>query len=369
MKNRRQFIFDICAAALALKFPTSVFANSAFTERSLPQTLRRIAFGSCDKAWKPQDIWANIADSDPDLFLFLGDTVYANKEEIKTSGVTQALDKAYVDLTKIKEFKQFREQIPILATWDDHDYGPRESGVEFAEKEATRKLFLDFWHVPENDIRRTQAGGIYAAYEYGPIAKRIQVILLDTRYGRTPLIELSGHEREQVMQSDFGPYLPNTDPSARMLHETQWAWLEEQLQCPADLRLICTSVPFAAGFRGWESWANFPLERDRLIRLIEKTKANGVVFLSGDMHYGDISCERENVPYPLWDVTSSGLTHFWPTPGPNSNRMYADTVHERNFGLLHLRWDLKEPLIVLEIRGEKGQLKLQHTLRINSLRH
>ena len=105
----------------------------------------------------------------------------------------------------------------------------------------------------------------------------------------------------------------------------------------------------------------------RFIRLIEKTGANGVVFLSGDIHYGDLSRETQDVPYPIWDLTSSGLTHFWPTPGPNVNRAYAQTVHARNFGLVHIRWNIDNPLIVLEIRGVDEKIRLQHTLQLKAL--
>lgn len=50
-----------------------------------------------------------------------------------------------------------RETVPHLAVWDDHDYG---DGVEFAHKVMAKELFLDFWKVPANDIRRAR-GGIY----------------------------------------------------------------------------------------------------------------------------------------------------------------------------------------------------------------
>ena len=36
-----------------------------------------------------------------------------------------------------------------------------------------------------------------------------------------------------------------------------------------------------------------------------------MICLSGDTHYGEISRLDDNVPYPLWDITSSGLTEVW----------------------------------------------------------
>ena len=366
MKNRRKFLISSLAAGIGLNFPRIAF-NATEPVSVQANTLQRIAFGSCCKSWKPQDIWADLIQVRPDLFLFIGDVVYADEKVTGESGIIHALAKAYSHFSAVKEFQRFRERIPILATWDDHDYGPRESGADFGQKAASRKLFLDFWRVPTTDPRRNQPGGIYAVREYGPPGRRVQIILLDTRFGRTPLIELPEEEFERVRISGFGPYQSNKDPKARLLHDAQWTWLEKQLRRPAQLRLICSSIPFAAGFRGWESWANFPLERLRFIRLIEKTGANGVVFLSGDIHYGDLSRETQDVPYPIWDLTSSGLTHFWPAPGPNANRAYPQTVHARNFGLVHIRWNIDNPLIVLEIRGVDQKIRLQHTLQLNAL--
>ena len=38
-----------------------------------------------------------------------------------------------------------------------------------------------------------------------------------------------------------------------------------------------------------DEWSNFPRERQRLFDLIETTKANGVILLSGNVHFTEIS--------------------------------------------------------------------------------
>ncbi|MFX7969089.1 alkaline phosphatase D family protein, partial [Acinetobacter baumannii] len=86
-----------------------------------------------------------------------------------------------------------------------------------------------------------------------------------------------------------GWYVPNLDPAATLLGETQWAWLAERLAEPADVRLLCSSVQLAAEGTGWEGGSNFPLERQRLVDLIREKRAEGVVVISGDMHYADLS--------------------------------------------------------------------------------
>ena len=126
------------------------------------------------------------------MFLFLGDVVYTDAKAEEKSGTVQPLSEAYREFAATKEFQMFRARIPVLATWDDHDYGLREGGSEFGLKDSARDLFLDFWHVPDSDPRRNQVGGIYTSYEYGPLGRRTQIILLDTRFSRSPLLRHSG---------------------------------------------------------------------------------------------------------------------------------------------------------------------------------
>ena len=54
------------------------------------------------------------------------------------------------------------------------------------------------------------------------------------------------------------------------------------------------------------AWANFTYERERFLKLITKTKANGVVFISGDLHYAEMSrLERKDLGlYPVYALTS-----------------------------------------------------------------
>jgi len=64
-----------------------------------------------------------------------------------------------------------------------------------------------------------------------------------------------------------------------MLGEAQWRWLEEQLRVPAQVRIIGAGIQVVADEHGSETWGNFPRERQRLFRLIRKTKATGVVIM------------------------------------------------------------------------------------------
>lgn len=85
-------------------------------------------------------------------------------------------------------------------------------------------------------------------------------------------------------------YLPDTDPesSETILGEEQWAWLEEQFSQPATVRVVVASFQLAVVGHGFERWGLLPAELQRFYDLIESTRANGVVILSGDRHIGAI---------------------------------------------------------------------------------
>jgi len=115
---------------------------------------------------------------------------------------------------------------------------------------------------------------------------------------------------------------------------------------PADARIIASSNQFSHAYNGWESWTKSPTKRQRMTDLIKSTKANGVIFLSGDVHWGEIS--RLEVPglYPIYDLTSSGITQTWDVIEPNDNRL-GKAIPQNNIGVVDLTFT-----------GDDGQAKL-----------
>ena len=172
MFNRRTLAQLMAAAALA---PASVAAQGH-------PPLSRIAFGSCADQAKPQPIWDAILAYRPELFIFAGDNVYGdfNSEDAAN------LKRAYETAEGIAGYNRLRETIAHLAVWDDHDYGINDGGGDFPHKAVAKELFLKFWKVPATDIRRTR-DGIYDSSIIGPPGMRVQIILLDLRWFRSPL--------------------------------------------------------------------------------------------------------------------------------------------------------------------------------------
>ena len=335
---------------------------------ALGRTLTRIAFGSCADAGRSQPIWDAILARQFDLFVFLGDNIYGDTRDMAV------LRAKYAQLAAQPGFARLRAETPVVAIWDDHDFGEDDAGGDYPLKDESRRIFLDFWDEPAGSPRRDR-DGVYASYVFGPPGKRVQVILPDLRYNRTPLtkLDLGGAAYETWAKARLaaglevpGPYARNPDPKATLLGERQWQWLERQLEVPAEVRLFGSSLQVLADFTGWEAWVGFARDHQRLIDLIRRTNANGVVFLSGDTHYAELSKLDVNVPYTLWNLTSGGLTEEWPIPTPNANRV-SEVLPEANFGFIEIDWQGPSTHLTLGIVDAAGKTRMSWDIALASL--
>ncbi len=330
---------------------------SAFCQFCGAEELTRIAFGSCSHQDKPQPIWNEVLASDPELFIFLGDNIYGDSDD------PNVLSSKYQKLYQQAGIQTLMATTEVIATWDDHDYGRNDAGKEYPSKEASRQVMLDFWGEPEGTARRLRDSGIYTSYVYGEQGKRVQVILLDLRWNRTELIEVKDPARRNARTAaNQGPYDAALNANAEMLGEQQWLWFEEQLKVDADLRLIGSSIQLLAEFTGWETWANFPKDRQRFFELIERYQQEPIVILSGDVHWSEFSRIDETANgWPLLEITSSGLTEEWKAISPNRHRV-GEAFAVANFGLLEIDWSGAMPSIEVIIRDAAGIDLIRQTL-------
>lgn len=316
-----------------------------------------VVFGSCSKHVE-HPMLDQVLARPMDLFLYMGDNIYADTTDM-------AVMRRKYDALKASRFhRELLSRAPVLATWDDHDFGGNDVGVEYPMKRESQKEFLDWLEVPPGDPRRGREG-VYFAAIHGAPGRRLQVILLDTRYFRSPM-----RRAEKGQETPAGPYLPTDDPAATVLGAAQWAWFEEELRRPAELRLVVSSIQFAAGACGAEGWSNFPREQRRFLDLVAKTRAEGVLILSGDRHWSELSRIDGPLGYPIWDLTASALTqpHLRGTPSPNPNRVLPATFHAPNAGSLGIEWGLPDPRLTLRIFDAAGTIRLEQVLLLSSLR-
>lgn len=348
------FLFFSCVRAQYPDLPFCGVVNQGLELVSVS----KIGFGSCADQNAPYPVLEKMKELNPDVFCWLGDNIYGDSHSLKV------LREKYTKLGCHEEFRKLNETAYFLAVWDDHDFGKNDGGKFYPKKKASKELFLEFWN--EQDFARHEHKGIYHSKTVGLEGQRVQFIMLDTRTFRDPLrLNVGGH-LFKIKKKWKNDYIPIQRKSSTFLGKEQWAWLEKTLQEPADVRIVMSSNQFGISYNGYEAWANMPRQQEKFIELIKKTKANGVVFISGDVHWAEISKIEVENGYPLYDVTSSGITQEWSHIEPNDNRV-GDAFPANNAGLIEIDWNQTEPIIHFKIIDVTGTEVLTHQVRLSEL--
>lgn len=320
-------------------------------------SLFRITFGSCSDQNKDLSIFDQIQSHDPNLFIYLGDNIYGDTRNMFT------LRCKYRKLQSNAYFQRLREKTAVIGTWDDHDYGEDDAGRHYPFKQASKRIFLRFFKEPMESERRKHAG-IYTTYRYEVAGKTIQIILLDTRTFRDNLLPYSGFLKNDTNYRYDLEYDPYSTPDSTLLGKEQWDWLKVVLSEKADIRIIGSSTQFATQYNGYEAWANFPHEQEKMYQLIRETNANGVIFLSGDVHYAELCKVNDQISYPFYDLTCSGLTEKWRFSTPNVYRV-GQAVMENHFGIVDIRPN--QATITLEVWDKTNVCRLKQIIPFEEL--
>lgn len=396
-----------------------------------PERLTRLAFGSCSKQLQPQPLWTPIAAFDPQVWLWAGDAVYkeGGGENLHDAFASQLLQPGYAEL--------LRRGVKVIGTWDDHDYGRNDAGRWLPSKHEAKDLFLDFLQhdqpppSPASELRRRQRPGVYSSHTFGTPPEQVKVILLDTRFSRdSHIIPSVGGMRfplSPLVAASVRGFCAHcsigADFEGDVLGSEQWDWLDSQLaESMAAVHIIVSSIQVQTSNPLVESWGHFPASRARLINLLNRHRPAGLLLISGDVHFAEISgsvmneqqykMERDHedrqgeeakaAPIPtaasLLEVTSSGMTHTCATAAygavctPIIRRFSDHRTHPEayftglNWGSLEIEWPSAEehgqgrerdtkaqaewPRVVVSIRDFQGQVQLQelvHPGRASSL--
>jgi alkaline phosphatase D len=304
-----------------------------------PTRLDRLAFGSCNKQDAGQQHWKTILDAKPQLFLWLGDCIYADGLPPRK----RALE--YARLSEANEYRALLRDMRVIGVWDDHDYASNDQGIEYPWKVDSQRVFLDFIGEPSVSARRQQLG-IYTSYMIGRPPQMVQLILLDMRY-----------------------FKPSGGVDREPLGAEQWTWLESEMQKEGvALKILASSLQVLTDFSGKENWSAFPQARERLLTLIRKAPAP-TVLLSGDRHMAEVSSWDLGSGKVIHELTSSGLTHFSEEGNTNAQRR-GSQVAATNFGVLELQWSPVTEGSIDQIRfqalsPQSGEVLLLYEFTIN----
>ena len=245
----------------------------------------------------------------------------------------------YATLKNQKGYLSLINNIPMMPTWDDHDYGKKDSGIESLTKKEAQGVFLDFLNFDITSQRRKQEG-IYHSENFKTKKGSIKVIILDTRYFRTALTKSTKNGKR---------FMPNVFGSATVLGIRQ-SLTSELEDSKADFNIVLSSIQVLAAEHGFETWGNFPHEVEKLKKLIVKSNAKGVLLLSNDKHISEFSKTTvANLSFPLIDFTSSGLTHAY-IGFTNEKKKYRVKYVVSNISFGVLKFDFETHKVTMQIR-------------------
>ncbi|MEM7257301.1 MAG: alkaline phosphatase D family protein, partial [Pseudomonadota bacterium] len=301
--------------------------------------LNTLAFGSCNHSHLPQPLWSVVEQHNPDVFLWVGDVIYADTQDVRV------MQRKYRQQLSNQDYLRLRDKVDVIGLWDDHDFGDNNAGKNNPIKGPSQQLFLDFLQEPADSPRRQQRG-IYTSHLYGSAEQQVKVILLDTRFHR----DLPGSGRADI------------------LGDAQWRWLEQELaDSTARVNIIASGVsvlspqiPFA------EEWNDFKWARKRLFNLINKHQPGGVLFLVGDRHFSSHLSSRE-AGGVFHEFMSSGLTHYMNRPWVSAifKMIYgeANSYFGRNFSKLEFIWEAPVR-VVFSVHDVENQQRVRKELRL-----
>ena len=304
-------------------FVFPLLAMSQEADQQLNRPVSKIAFGSCSHQTKvDQQLWKEVNATQADLWIWLGDNIYGDSEDMEVMRTKYESQKSHPD------YQQLLQNTAVLGIWDDHDYGVNDGGKEYPMKDESKEELFRFLDVSPDHPARDRKGA-YQSYAFSTGRNTVKLILLDTRYFR-----------DLLAKDEKNWNIPNE--TGEILGDQQWKWFEDQLNDPSiDFFLIASGIQVIPTAHRFEKWANFPQELDRFYNVISKLNKPALI-LSGDRHISEVSkTQVENYPFPLYELTSSSLTNPWGEPRDEPNPFREKSiVYDVNFALLEL--DLQE---------------------------
>ena len=311
------------------------FTFSTFPQQSQPGEFSFV-FSAClrDK-WVPHNIFDYISTLSPTFVAFLGDNIYADKDGDINIGppnsVVPALRSKYARNFD-EHFQAVSSNIPIVAIWDDHDYGQDNSDSTYRYKEETKKVFKESFPIYPFQVEEE---GIYYQFRIADV----DIFVLDTRWYRSPL------------DAD-----DNEDKT--MLGEEQLEWLLNQLkQTTAPFKIVFSSVSMndyggdtSSGRDGFDSWMGYTFERNKILSFIEKNQIYGVMIFSGDQHYPSAHILNWKRPLNYVSRTDSSIEYSFENLGTAVFDFSASPLsYRKTTGHLLIPANQKNPRFSFEI--------------------
>jgi alkaline phosphatase D len=334
---------------ISLDFPTSFKTKELWQWRKPAPDFSFIA-GSCNYINEPQfdrpgkgygadsSIFETMAKSNAQFNIWLGDNWYTR--EVDYSSAWGLNYRASHDRA-VKSLQPFMASMPQYAIWDDHDFGPNDACKSYILKSQSRDVFNNYFLNPTSGEDNK---GIYTQFSYSDA----DFFLMDDRFFRS---------NENLEDSVNG--FPNKEKT--FFGTQQLDWLKNALlTSKATFKFIVTGNQVLNAFNQFESMQHYSYEYHSLLDFLKNHEINGIVFLTGDRHHGEIMKLDRVGSYPLFDITLSPLTSGVAKPAKsetnNPQRVPNTLVEAQHFGKLSISGAKNERVLKLDFVGIKGDI-------------
>ena len=338
--------------AVALPYPTTFKTQPLWRWRTDPPAFS-VATGSCayineppyDRPGTPYgsnyQIFTHLNTQKPDIMVWLGDNTYYREPDWTTR--TGMLHR-YTHDRSLPELQPLLASTHHYAIWDDHDFGPNDSDGTWVHKDMAWEIFQSFWGNPTFGVNGLK--GCTTWFQYADV----DFFLLDDRYFRAPNV--------------------CTSCERTMLGKEQREWFLAALaSSQAPFKIVAIGSQVLSPVAMHERYANFfPAERDSILAFIERENIKGVVFLSGDLHFTELSALKNARGNWVYDLTTSPFTSGVNSNGPKENnplRVEGTAIDQHNFSILRFSGPRLNRQLSITVYGEDGNEVWTRTLESN----
>ncbi len=340
-----QYAFDINGRKEKVDTPYQFTTQTLWQWRTDPPDFSIMA-GSCnfinessyDRPGKPygsghEAIFSQIAKEDADAMFWIGDNWYYR--EVDFDAEQNLLHRVKRD--RSQSFLQpIYQKFANYATWDDHDFGPNNSGSEFILKEQALKIFKNYWANPSYGT--PEQAGVFTKVSYNDI----EFFMMDNRYNKS-------HEN-----------FPD-GPDKVFYGQEQLTWLKNSLMASyAPFKIIVGGGQMLNNHHDFEGWDKYRYERDPFLAWLDNNKITGVMFLSGDKHHTEMLRADRPGAYPLYEMTCSPLTagtHSSKSGGDldNPRLVPGSLVNEHNYCKFSFSGPRTDRRLKIDVIGHGGK--------------
>lgn len=254
-------------------------------------------------------IWDNLKSHDPDYIFMIGDNIYADLFKSYLNIDKKHIWHRYTHSWLVYKLFQQKKLTPVLALWDDHDFGGDNSDSSYPNKDFSKKLFRIFYNQTPKTPYLNQGPGVSFSFFW----KKNHFIFLDNRFFR-------GH---------------NEDKKGSYFSKEQILWFNKEIDLNKNdfFWIISGNQWFSSPLQDESFENNHPETLMSFFKEIQIQKFK-TILISGDAHLSEV--KKINIPNEktLYEITSSGI-HAFPMSEMGEDKRRLAGTNIPNFTIIN----------------------------------